>query len=466
MLAFLRLMVGFALTLMSIIVLWAIYSVRQFLPVLGVVVLLALSYAIAIGMWLSFSYLLKHWHKVDVVQVDQFGGYAFRHGKQIALTPLNAIAPPRSMTVEALPAKLPRLAELIKDGSLIKQEMGMSLMFQGYRQDGSIRYGEWPGVIAISGMQNVGKTVTTVTLLVIGLLQGARISVCDTHFRKERSLSRKIEPLRNFLELANSPEEVRTKTEEFSNELQRRKGGSECFPYILVYDEFASLMRTDMSDDISRTVEEASQEGHGFNMHLMIIVHDFSNDGLGEARLRSFFNWIYCHRMGADQAKFIEAFKTPSMKKRIAALPKGHTIARDEVNECESLIMPMADYRDCLYAAKMLEERQAPPAMPEIPRFIPENEPFIRAENGSFTPDTEPLRIMGPSEKPDFRSYDLTTYQGRKKAIKHLKGERFLQGEIILAVYHETAGGGEGYKKAVAEYKRIMEELAQEAITA
>ena len=455
---FARLLAGFLLSLAAIIILWAVYLVRQFLPLLGLFALASSIVLVGMGLTLAVSFTLKHWHKPEVIHLEQWGAYTYRHGKTVALAPINAIAPPRVVAELAMP-KLPRLAELIMDGSLIKAEAGMMLMFQGFRQDASIRYGEWPGVIAVSGMQNVGKSVTIMTLVIIALLQGAKVVVCDTHYRKQRSLTRKIEALRNFIEFANTEEEVRKRTEEFSLELANRKNGSEPFPYILVYDETASLMRSDIAGDITNTLEEASQEGHGFNMHLILAVHDFSQDGLGDARIRSFFNWIYCHRMEAGQAKFIQAFNTRKMKSQIAALPRGHSIAKDEVNECEYLILPNGDNRDAMIANKKLLELRGPtiPTLTEIPRFRSENDGFIRAENADFTPETEPLRIAAPVETIDFR-----TYEGRKARIKRLRSKNFLQGEILQAVYQVKPGATEAYQQALKEYKQILVELAAE----
>jgi hypothetical protein len=93
-----------------------------------------------------------------------------------------------------------------------------------------------------------------------------------------------------------------------------------------------------------------------------MVVHDISNSGLGGnklgARIRSFWNMIYCHRTSADQSKFIQAFKGRYNNRRtqdiIASLPKGRVMVRDEVNDIEQIIMPYADSSDVQVARQEL----------------------------------------------------------------------------------------------------------------
>ena len=366
---------GLAVTLVILLLfvmgsgLWA---VRSLFPLLGmgfvfdlIVIIAALPFALAAGAWVLWTRRGRH------LPIEQYGSYLQQGRKLIPLPPLLPATPKVAGATNVTEVKpdIPRLGELIRDNLLVKEaEEGTApLMLQGFRADGTPRYGTWPGVIGVAGMQNVGKSVTIETLAIIALMQLAHVVVCDTHYMKARSLYKKLQCLEGYITFAKSEQEVAREARKFSQELQRRKGGSEIYPYIFILDEAASIVRSPVGDGIVTTIEEASQEGHGFSMHLVLAIHDFSKDGLGDARIRDFLNWIYCHRMQAGQSKFIEAFNVRKTKAAIAALPAGHTIAKDEVNDIEYLILPFADSKDALAARKVIEQLR-PLAQPYQPR--------------------------------------------------------------------------------------------------
>src|SRR5262249_43244477 len=154
-------------------------------------------------------------------------------------------------------------------------------VFQGFRQDETPRYGPWPGVIGVSGAQNVGKSVTITTLVVMALFQHARVVVCDTHYQKSRSLYKKLVALEEWIVFAKTEAEVLAEAQHFSSELANRKRGGNAYPYVFVLDEAASILkRSDIGRDVIPVIEEGSQEGQGYNMTIILGIHDFSASGL------------------------------------------------------------------------------------------------------------------------------------------------------------------------------------------
>lgn len=347
------------------------------------------------------------------IPVDQWGGYYQKGKNVIPLHPLPIAASSKQgqiTSVSEVGAQAPRLSDLITSKSLVTYDGDTALMFQGYRRDDSPRYGPWPGVIAVSGMQNVGKSKTLVTLALIALLQGAKVVVCDTHHSKVRSLYKNLQALEGYITFALTEKEVLRQAQLFSQELASRKNGSDAFPYVFILDEAASIMRSKIKEHITGIVEESSEEGHGFNLHMVIAVHDFSQDGLGDAKIRAFFNFIYCHRMQSDQSRFVEAFRARDIKKAIAALPQGHVIAKDEINEVEYLIMPMSDSRDALLVKKQLDSTRGgynrleiaspgPDLMRDIVPETPEKVTVNLQSQGNIPPlDDLPMKRQVESE--------------------------------------------------------------------
>jgi hypothetical protein len=133
-----------------------------------------------------------------------------------------------------------------------------------------------------------------------------------------------------------------------------------------VLDEAASILkRSDVSKQIVPIIEQTGQEGHGYNMSLIMAIHDFSKDGLGDVRIRDYLNDVICHRMAQTQSKFIDAFRSGKIGKqkavdKIAGLMSGHAIVRDEFQELEYLILPYADSSDALVAKQELARISAP----------------------------------------------------------------------------------------------------------
>jgi len=287
-----------------------------------------------------------------------------------------AIAPPNTSIipeqVKEVARSAPRLGDIISQGKLILQSEAGAEMLRGYRaSDNSPVYGSWPGVIAVSGGQNTGKSITIATLATIATMQYARVVVCDTHHTKARSLYKKLAVLSDYITFARTEEQVLEQAEIFSQELANRKQGSEIYPFVFVLDEAASILkRSHIAKKVVPVIEQASQEGHGYEMSVVLGLHDLSNEGLGDVRIRAYLGFIYCHRMAQEQAKFIEAFKGRIGKRKIvdiiSELPSGHAVVRDEYQDVEMLMLPFVDASDTLVAKRELMQVGGGPVRKQI----------------------------------------------------------------------------------------------------
>lgn len=400
-------------------------GMTNFFSWLFILLLLSLVAAPIIGV-LAF---LKWFLKPQYYEAGQFGGYARWFRRFIPLPPLAAIAAKSAgaTSVTEVNPTIPRLGDLIKQGLLTSQDTDGVKMLVGFRQDESPRYEPLPGVIAITGMQNVGKSVTMLMLIMIAVFQRAHVVICDTHNSKARSLYKKVAALSGFVTFALTESDVLKETRKFSAELHNRKQGSNPYPYIIFYDEFCSLIRSqneELREALPVAMEEGSQEGQGYGLHIVAAIHDLSNDGIGDARLRSFFNWIFCHRMEAGQSKFIEAFNNRKNKQIVASLPQGHVMVRDEVNMIEYLIIPFGDSRDVLTAKATLQgligeyssihaTRELEPVERSTPEYsLPTNEPVKQIEQ------SKAFMMEAPAyEYSDERSMNIQVSDEDAKAI-------------------------------------------------
>src|SRR5260221_14105221 len=99
---------------------------------------------------------------------------------------------------------------------------------------------------------------TMVTLAVIALYAGAKVTVCDLHHHKGRSLYRKLEALTGWITFARTKEEVLAEVQGFSSELSARKAGAEAQPRVLLLDETAATIRA-LGEEVITAIDEASQ---------------------------------------------------------------------------------------------------------------------------------------------------------------------------------------------------------------
>ena len=209
-------------------------------------------------------------------EVGQFGGYyEDRNGKFTPIAPLTAIAPKQAIRMNTtIDSVIPTLGELLADNRLFEGDNA----FVGFRADKTPRYEQkLRGTVAIGGKGETGKSVTAVTQIIIALLSGEWVTVCDPHKTKQRSLYRKLEPLAPWIEFAFSEDAILNASEGFLNELLARKNGATAYPRKIVYDEFKSIVKH--SPQIAKTVtsvcERSSDEGMGYELGCLVICHAF-----------------------------------------------------------------------------------------------------------------------------------------------------------------------------------------------
>lgn len=289
-------------------------------------------------------------------------GIYVRHGNQYkALPPLAPVLPATKVEEDQQPdpIAIPRISEMINRNILVNTSSDRQLYCAGFYPNGDPFFREWPAFIGVVGAQNTGKSVTIAGLAIIALWLGMEVTVCDPH-NKDRALYNKLYPLDGYITFATSKDDIEHEVVNFSKELEYCKlHGTRRKPKVLIMDEIASMMRSDIMEIIANSMDEASQEGHGFNLFMIIAIHDLSNKGIGFSRIRDFLSFIYCHRVQHGQAKFVRAFQgwvdNGRVDDIIAALPQGYVVTRDEFDSVGQFIMPFCDHTDALAAKSILD---------------------------------------------------------------------------------------------------------------
>jgi hypothetical protein len=264
-------------------------------------------------------------------------------------------------------------------------------------------YSELPGVIAVIGQQNVGKSVTT-TFLIAGMHRaGVKLSICDLHASKDRSLSKMIYPIAPWFSTATTPPTILNEVLAFHGELVKRRESGTGPMQCLVIDELAATLRCSDThrSEITQILKETAQEGHGYGLFMLVVAHDITKEGVGDAQLRSFFNWVMCHRTDSNQTKFL-GFSTKAQ--RIAQkLEPGEVLMRDESYDFRLLKIPEYGWREMAVVAEGTRRLGIDTIHPH---FELENTPY--SVNGKIHEETtEPLEPLYDSE-PSIRQLALT----------------------------------------------------------
>jgi len=348
---------GVVMALLALIGLgiWSIWSyIWDYRWVAGVIAVGVLLYVLILGLWYPLIALRRWARRKQFISVGQYGGYFDDGVKVTPVSPLNAITPKQSMRANTSLDEIviPPLAELLPDGQLLE---GNSVLY-GYRQDGTPRYGPYQaGTVGIGGKGEVGKSVTMMIRIIIALMLGWRVTICDPHKHKDRSIWKKLEPLTPWIEWAFSKEEILAAAEQFSGELDQRKAGVQLAPHLIVYDEFKSIVKhsPEICKEVVKSVEIASDEGMGFGMGCLLACHGWTEDSIGDVAVRNALKHVYQHNMDPAQAKYVlndRRFASKSDK-----LKKGHTYYRDDEGDIEYLIQPFGTVDDAKLAAGILE---------------------------------------------------------------------------------------------------------------
>ncbi len=298
--------------------------------------------ATVVGIGISFVlWLSLKTSQTEIEDIGQFGsvirsGLPFRRKEKVYAprAPLSTVSANRETKQAAL--KIPRLLELLPDGLTALEE---NLL--GYGLDGLPVFGEWYGVTAVIGAQNVGKSVTLVLLIAIALLRGMKVTVCDIHAKKERSLFKKIKCLEPFITFATTEQEILEQVKLFIETLYDQEQ-----QHLFVIDEYNRLIEKfageELRELLPEVINKAGREGHGYGKYLALAIHDLSDQGLGNSRLRGWFNFVYGHRIKQEQSHFVNVFNNKKMATELETLPRGHVYTSDK----EHLIVPFSDKLD------------------------------------------------------------------------------------------------------------------------
>lgn len=327
---------------------YGVFLVRQYLPVVGYIWLIAIGALPTIGLCFLLTALIKYILKADFIEVSPNGHIMRIFGHNTEIYPLGIkeykTHGAKEQTQSSI-IKIPDVVSLLRDGAITSIDLLL-----GFHIDGTPRYGTWDDVrtFIIAGKSRSGKTCTTVFFLLQALLAGATLYVCDLHYRKKDGLLNVLEPLIPFMKVARTETEILNVTTQFRNEMHARETGKDCnIPCLYIVDEWTYTLRNvsmETHDLIIDTYLDCAEAYAAFNGFSIISGHEWTSRESGGKKgtaLRRNTHSVFVHKLDEEYAKFLlQGSKGKKLALKAPELTRGCAYMQDSDGVLDTLYIP------------------------------------------------------------------------------------------------------------------------------
>lgn len=334
---------------------YAVYLVREVLPMVGYVIIGATTLLPVIGLAYLATHFFRYFTKSEVVEIGPTGNIVKQFNRITEIHPLGIKEHSKKSAktvVTEEKTNTPAITDLLKEGLLGGRELLL-----GYRQDGTPRWGMWSDLrtFAVAGKSRSGKTVTLVFFILQILLSGAEVWIADPHFHKPTGLLRILKPLLPFLKIAVKPTEIVSLVQSYQDEMHARERNESDMgdtdngwrPVVLIFDEWTKLLRDlepTQVDTLVCAVLDAGEAYANFGGYAIVAGHEWTaseSGGKKKAAIRRAFHAACVHRLDSEYAKFLlQGGKGQKAAKEAPNLKTGTMFFMDSEGELEVLTTP------------------------------------------------------------------------------------------------------------------------------
>ena len=287
--------------------------------------------------------------------------------------------------------------------------VGDGRLLLGYTPDAPV-VGSWKDLYstAVGGVSGSGKTNTTRFLAAQSAMSGARFCILDPHAGAgEDSLAATLAPLApSFIaDPAADVPTMRAVIKRVSAELdERMRTGRKGPPLVVACDEFTSLMRGPVGDDLAALIERIGQEGRKYGVFALLSGQIWTAERSGGSELRDSLASAFVHRLKPSQARLL----VPDIDRAVARLPVGHAYLSRTSGDLLEVAIPLTTAADLEAVAQRMPapavgDVAPPPRRPSLAELINPPRPVLRV----VRPDEDdgdgvPGRTSTPA--PDFEA--------------------------------------------------------------
>lgn len=318
-----------------------------------------------------------------------------------------------------------------------------------------------PLTMGIAGLTSGGKTTTTlwVMLQLILLTDGdVRFIVHDPHGESKtgEELVSKAQALQPFFltraeiyqtlessdgqyraALADAPPTPTTSEQDLlawvtlvDLELKRRKKGKTGPLWVVIIDEFTSVMESPIAGRVAGMLERISQQARKYNLLGVLIGQNWKGTRTGGTELRNSIPWFFVHRMPKQVSELI----LPSdVAKLTPNLNVGQAVVYTTTGEANVLTVPLVTQADAehvafLYAGTTVQELPTPALPP--PSVVREIADPLTQYDETELEQVKRLYADGHSEQ-DIAKIVYGVKGGAELALRRGQVKRMLQGLVL-----------------------------------
>ncbi len=382
------------------------------------------------------------------------------HTSQLPLS-RQPVAPPllTAQAPDVCEIVVPSFRELLEGGLVgVDNEGRQHPLILGYGEHGPIT-GGWKSLYSsgLGGLQGSGKTWTAAFLLAQSAINGAQLVICDPHAGDEESLAARVQPLAPaFLcDIADDERSILQALKLADEELQRRKDGDpNRRPLIVAVDEWTSLRRGELAEQLPRFVEDFSTEGRKLNIHIMLLGQRWDKESVGP--FRNTLASSYVHRMRADEARMMTGLRASALPDDTLQLEPGAAYLVDTRGTLHRVQIPLMRPEDVARVGDRLRNGMAEPRRP-IGFPIPSRQ----SQNSHEVAKESPAENDGYSASQSLES--LSPEAARIVAL-------FLEGKDAGAIVTELTGmtskNGKPYLTKLAEVQAVIRDTLKQRLQA
>lgn len=306
--------------------------------------------------------------------------------------------------------------------------------------------------ILILGISEGGKSSTGAWLLAQHVAQGGKFMLVDQHAAVDDSMWSRVRALRSAMigEVANTTDKaVKTAKKAYDVMRGRYEGDPDRTPFLLVVDEFTSLMSegAEVSKEVANVIRSLNAEGRKVNCYVLAIGQATNADSAGGTSVRDIFPTRIMHRMKTKQAQNLGQDKQE--KAIIKGLGKGEVFVETDVH-VESIAVKVPYAGEDVIALIGGQLRHASEPLQGHFREVSEGRKSSVLQLPETTVKNHVKSVVGPSEKvlPEKAERVLKMVQDGMGKVK-----------VVETVWTCKAGSSKAYKQAVLEFDQIMESL-------
>lgn len=448
---------------------YAVWTVKQYLPLLGETIIISLGIAITGCVLWGIIALLKYATAVQWHDIGEFGSRERGLFSRQVYAPMSANTPKltqRKNKVVVTPV-VPSIIELINQGVIAVGQLMMHMGFEVSKTGLIPVIDRWPGTFIVAGAGRSGKTRRVLTIVVQAIMGKARIFICDPHRTKPDGLAKMLQPLAPWLTIARGYDECIALTNQFIAEMKRRVAtGEDLIPWIIIFDEFSYLMSSnDFSDEdkaiIVECVADCSTRYAGYNGFAGIIGQVWTNEACPTVIRRSAHK-VFAHQLNHEYASFFFKGKYAT---KVGELEPRQCLYRQGAETKQIVTIDVPDTAT-EWIANYLMEYLPPDEIPQVTThtidLLPGASNLKLLNQGRETfHETETSAETIESETPETaKHFDMN----KLETLRRLRSEgTHNQSSIIQQIWNVKPGGTTAYQNALAEYKQLLEIIVRGA---